>query len=80
MVANPIPAADALTEREVTDAVRRATAQATAAEVRGGDLTPYLLATLADLTGGRSLHANLALLQANAALAAKVAVALSKAE
>ena len=80
VVANPIPAADALTEREVTDAVRRATAQATAAEVRGGDLTPYLLAALADLTGGRSLHANLALLQANAALAAKVAVAVSKAE
>ncbi len=80
VVANPIPAPDALGEREVADAVGRATVQATAAGVRGGDLTPYLLAALADLTGGRSLHANLALLQANAALAAKVAVAVSKAE
>jgi pseudouridine-5'-phosphate glycosidase len=80
VVANPIPAADALAEREVADAVRRATAQAIAAGVRGGDLTPYLLAALADLTGGRSLHANLALLQANAALAAKVALAVSQAE
>jgi pseudouridine-5'-phosphate glycosidase len=80
VVANPIPAAAALAEREVADAVRRATAQAIAAGVRGGDLTPYLLAALADLTGGRSLHANLALLQANAALAARVALAVSQAE
>ena len=79
VVANPIPASDALAEREVADAVRRATAQATAAGVRGGDLTPYLLAALADLTGGRSLRANLALLEANAALAAEVAVAVSQA-
>jgi pseudouridylate synthase len=79
VVANPIPIADALTEREVADAVRRASVQATAAGVRGGDLTPYLLAALAELTGGRSLRANLALLQANAALAAEVAVAVSQA-
>ncbi len=79
VVANPIPAPDALAEHEVADAVRRATAQATAAGVRGGDLTPYLLAALADLTEGRSLRANLALLQANAALAAEVAVAVSQA-
>ena len=79
VVANPIPAPDALAEREVDDAARRATAQAAAARVRGGDLTPYLLAALTGLTGGRSLRANLALLQANAALAAEVAVAVSQA-
>src|SRR5574337_264151 len=80
VIANPIPVPDALAEREVADAVQRATAQATAAGVRAGDLTPYLLAALADLTGGRSLRANLALLRANAALAAEVAVAVSQAE
>ncbi|HVH31024.1 MAG TPA: pseudouridine-5'-phosphate glycosidase [bacterium] len=79
VVANPVPTPHALAEREIADAVGRATAQATAAGVRGGDLTPYLLAALADLTGGRSLRANLALLQANAALAAEVAVAVSQA-
>lgn len=78
LVANPIPASEALAEREVADAVHRATAQASAAGVRGADLTPYLLAALADLTGGRSLRANLALLRANAALAAEVAVAVSQ--
>ncbi len=80
VVANPIPPSYALAEQEVADAVRRATAQAATAGVRGGDLTPYLLAALADLTGGRSLGANLALLRANAALAAEVAVAVSQAE
>jgi pseudouridine-5'-phosphate glycosidase len=80
VVANPIPTSDALGECEVVDAVQRATAKAAAAGVRGGDLTPYLLAVLADLTGGRSLRANLALLQANAALAGEVAVAVSQAK
>ncbi len=52
--------------------------RASGAGVRGGDLTPFLLTALADLTGGRSLRANLALLRANAALAGAVAVAVSK--
>jgi pseudouridine-5'-phosphate glycosidase len=78
LIANPIPAAEALAGPEVDDAVRRATARAAAAGMRSGDLTPYLLAALADLTGGRSLRANLALLHANATLAAEIAVALSQ--
>jgi pseudouridine-5'-phosphate glycosidase len=44
--------------------------------VTGKALTPYLLACLAEVTGGRSVEANLALLESNAALAAEVAVAL----
>lgn len=78
VIANPIPAADALANAEVEDAVSRAMRRATDAGVRAGDLTPFLLAALADLTGGRSLRANLALLRANAALAASVAVEASK--
>ncbi len=78
VIANPIPAADALASAEVDDAVRRATQRAAEAGVRAGDLTPFLLAALADLTGGRSLRANLALLRANAALAGSVAVEASQ--
>jgi len=74
VLANPIPEADALASTEVDDAVRRATERAAEAGVRAGDLTPFLLAALTDLTGGRSLRANLALLRANAALAASVAL------
>src|SRR5207245_1475994 len=61
LIANPIPAPEALREADVADAVRRAMQLASGAGVRGGDLTPFLLTALADLTGGRSLRANLAL-------------------
>ena len=80
LIANPIPAAEALRETDVEDAVRRAVERASAAGVRAGDLTPFLLTALADLTGGRSLRANLALLRANAALAGAVAVAASRSQ
>ena len=45
--------------------------------VRGGAVTPFLLAAVERATQGRSLAANLALLERNAALAADVAVALA---
>ncbi len=78
VIANPIPAAEALASAEVDDAVRRATQRAAEAGVRAGDLTPFLLAALAELTEGRSLRANLALLRANAALAGLLAVEASQ--
>jgi pseudouridine-5'-phosphate glycosidase len=45
--------------------------------VRGPALTPFLLARLAELTDGRTLRANQALIVANARLAARVAAALA---
>jgi pseudouridine-5'-phosphate glycosidase len=48
-------------------------ARAAAEGVIGKALTPFLLSCLADRTSGRSLEANMALLQSNAALAAEVA-------
>ncbi len=76
VVANPIPAGEALSADAVTQAVNRAIAMT--GHVRGADVTPALLAALAQITGGRSLRANLALLHANAALAAEVASALAR--
>jgi len=61
----------------VDDAVREALREAATAGVRGAAVTPYLLAAVERATGGRSLAANLALLEANAALAARIAVALA---
>ena len=46
--------------------------------MHGAGLTPFLLARVADLTGGDSVKANKALLQNNASLAAKVAGSLAK--
>jgi pseudouridine-5'-phosphate glycosidase len=57
-------------------AISQALQEATAAGVRGKDVTPYLLSRIATLTQGESLAANLALLENNARVAAKVASAL----
>lgn len=73
LLCNPVPAAVALDPDEVAAATSRAEERADAEGVRGRDLTPFLLTAIAEETGGRSLDANLALLEANAALAGAVA-------
>jgi pseudouridine-5'-phosphate glycosidase len=75
VLCNPVPSAFAMDLDEVAVAADRAVQRAWAAGVRGRALTPFLLTALAEETGGRSLEANLALLESNAALAAAVAVA-----
>jgi pseudouridine-5'-phosphate glycosidase len=79
LVVQPPPAAVALPQQVVDDAVTRALALARDEQMRGAAVTPYLLAEVERATGGRSLATNLALLAANAALAARVAVELSRA-
>lgn len=71
------PAAEALDRATVDAAVREALAEAAAARVRGGAVTPFLLAAVARRTEGRSLRTNLALLEANAALGGALAAALA---
>lgn len=61
----------------VDAAVARALGHAAAEDISGAAVTPYLLAAVERETGGRSLDANLALLEANARLAGEIAVALA---
>lgn len=77
LVVQPPPASAALDPTLVASAVTEALATAATAGVRGPAVTPHLLAAVERATGGRSLAANLALLEANAALAAEIAVALA---
>jgi pseudouridine-5'-phosphate glycosidase len=79
LLCNPIPAEDAMDAEEVSNASREAEARAERDGMHGKARTPYLLAALAEITGGRSLEANLALLEDNARVAGQVAVALSAA-
>jgi pseudouridine-5'-phosphate glycosidase len=79
VLAQPVAEHVALTADEIEAAVGRAEAEAAIRGIRGGALTPFLLSRLADLTAGRSLRANQALVVANAGLAARVAVELSRA-
>lgn len=76
MVANPIPAADALDPAFIDRAIADAVAEAAKKGVSRKDLTPFLLARINELSGGRSLTANIALVKNNAALAARIAAAL----
>jgi pseudouridylate synthase len=73
IVANPPPADAALPESMANDAIATAMGEAEAAGVRGKALTPFLLARVNELTAGRSLQANGALIRGNAALAAEIA-------
>jgi len=79
VLCNPVPDGLAVDRDVVADAVRACEVEATSRGVRGKDVTPFLLSCLAERTGGRSLRANLALLESNAGLAAEVASALANA-
>jgi pseudouridine-5'-phosphate glycosidase len=74
LVANPIPASAELSGIE--PAIERALAEATAAGISGKPLTPFLLAKLAEVTGGASIKANRALALNNADVGARLALAL----
>ncbi len=76
VLAQPIDPAAALGADEFETAFAEAERRAAAADIRGPALTPFLLARLAEITGGRSLRANQALIVANARLAARLAKAL----
>jgi pseudouridine-5'-phosphate glycosidase len=77
LVVQPPPGEHALDAAVVDRAVADALAGLAAAGVTGPGVTPYLLAAVERATEGRSLRANLALLEANARLAAGIAVALA---
>ena len=77
LVVQPPPAADAVPVELVEAATRAALQSAAAAGIRGAAVTPFLLADIQARTDGRSVRANLALLEANARLAGEIAVALA---
>jgi pseudouridylate synthase len=73
LIANPIAADDEIPAAEMRAHIETAVAQARASNVAGKAVTPWLLDRLLQLTGGRSLTANVALVKNNARLAARIA-------
>ncbi|MGI6781427.1 MAG: pseudouridine-5'-phosphate glycosidase [Acholeplasmataceae bacterium] len=73
VVANPIPEKDSLDEKLINKIIEDALVEAKRNGISGKETTPFLLAKVKDLTEGRSLEANLALVYNNAKLAAKIA-------
>ena len=73
----PVPASAALDTDVVSEVVERAVGEAETALVRGPALTPWLLARIAELTGGASVRANTALIVNDARVAGQLALALA---
>jgi pseudouridylate synthase len=76
VVSNPVPAAAALENTEIDGIIAQALREAGAQGVKGKAVTPFLLARIKDLTGGRSLATNIALVKNNALAGARLALAL----
>ena len=77
LIANPIPEADAWEASAIEGFITRALADADAQGIKGKAATPFLLQRMFELTGGKSLQSNIALVKNNAKVAAEIAVALS---
>ena len=73
---NPVPEAAAMKNEEIDGIIAQALRDADAQGVKGKDLTPFLLDRIVNLTGGRSLATNIALVKHNALVGARLAVAL----
>jgi pseudouridine-5'-phosphate glycosidase len=74
----PIPEAAAIPRDEMEAVIDRAVRDTEAAGIHGPAATPALLSRIAVLTAGRSVAANLALIEHDAAVAASLAVALAR--
>jgi pseudouridine-5'-phosphate glycosidase len=80
LLAVPIPVDDELDAALLDGVIGTALDDCAAAGVTGAAITPFVLGRIAEATDGRSLPANLALAEHNAAVAAEVAVAVRNSE
>ena len=78
VVACPIPLADEIPASEIEPHITRALAEAKTQGIAGRQVTPFLLKRISEITEGRSLKANIALVMNNARIAAEIAVAFAQ--
>jgi pseudouridine-5'-phosphate glycosidase len=77
LVTNPVPETEAISKSEMEPLILQASAEAIEQGIHGQKLTPFLLSRISELTGGKSLKTNLALLLNNARLAARIAAEMT---
>jgi pseudouridylate synthase len=77
VVANPILLQDEIPRGKIMPYIEKAISEAETQGIHGKDVTPFLLKRLAEITEGKSLKANIALVMNNARVAADIAVAYS---
>ena len=78
LIANPIPEAFEADPKVINAAIENALIRAKEAGVAGKEITPFILSHVSEATGGNSLVANVALVENNARLGAKIAFAFAK--
>lgn len=78
LVVNPIPEADEIARDIITPVIEQAIAEADAQGIEAKAVTPFLLQRIFELTDGRSLESNIALVLNNARLAARIAAEMAK--
>ena len=80
LVTNPIPVGFELETSIMNEAINQAIVEADNENIAGKKITPFLLSKVNEITQGKSLDANIKLIQNNADLAAKIALHYSKLE
>lgn len=78
IIANPVPAEAAMQHEDIEGVIRQALDEAKEQNITGKNVTPFLLNRIKQLTDGKSLETNIALVYHNAEVAAKIAVALKQ--
>ncbi|MBP1046292.1 pseudouridine-5'-phosphate glycosidase [Enterococcus sp. BWM-S5] len=78
IIANPIPEEYSMDEGFINDAIETALKEADEQGVSGKDITPFLLGKIKDVTDGKSLESNIALVKNNAVIGSKLAVDFNK--
>ncbi|AKF92768.1 pseudouridine-5'-phosphate glycosidase [Brevibacillus laterosporus] len=78
VISNPVPEESALPYDQIEAAIQQALAEAKENNIAGKQVTPFLLSKVKELTAGKSLETNIALVYHNAEVAAKIAVEYKK--
>ncbi|XP_070763979.1 uncharacterized protein [Enoplosus armatus] len=78
LLAVPIPEEHAAAGLQIEEAIQAAVTEASAKGITGRDVTPFVLQKVNELTKGKSLQANIALIHNNAKVGSQIACALSK--
>lgn len=73
LLTNPIPESDSMDEDKINKAIETALVEAEEKGIHGKETTPFLLSKVLEVTEGKSLEANIALVKNNARLGAEVA-------
>ena len=78
LIANPIPPEAEIARDQIMPVIEQALSEAEAHGVAAKEVTPFLLQRIFELTGGRSLQSNIALVLNNARLASQIAIAMTR--